>query len=234
MDVLAPLMETKSCTHCWEPVEAEVHFVGTRKLNFQVSCDACEEKRSVADEQERVVAAQKRQQDAFDRICPPLFRQSDIKRLPEAFVSACANWAHGPRGLGMVGPAGSGKTRCAWTLMRQQHFAGSSVHAITSIQLSAAAANQWHDDRHVKASAETTLSRCHSADILLIDDIGKQKFTDRAELELFHILDHRSSHNIPVIWTANADGRQLKSMLSPDRADPILRRLTEFADIIKL
>jgi len=234
MDILAPLMETKSCTHCWEPVEVEVHFVGARKLNFQVSCDTCEEKRSVADEQERVVAAQKRQQDEFKLICPPLYLESDPDRLPAQFREACDKWVYGPKGIGMVGPAGSGKTRCAWTILRRENFAGRTVFGVTSTQLAAAAANQWHDDNRVKALAESTLRRCHTTKILLLDDLGKQKFSDRAELELFDILDHRSSHHLPVIWTANADGRQLKAMLSPDRGDPILRRLTEFADIIKL
>jgi hypothetical protein len=57
--------------------------------------------------------------------------------------------------------------------------------------------------------------------------------TERAELELFDLLEHRSSHELPIIWTANAERGALKQMLSPDRGEPILRRLSEFTKIIK-
>jgi DNA replication protein DnaC len=235
MDVLTDtkaVTETKPCSVCWEPVTTTVVYIGTRKLNFEVMCDDCEKKHAHSAEQNAIAFAQKRQQEAFERLCPPLYWESESKRLPEAFLRKCENWTCGPQGIGMVGPAGTGKTRCAWILLKKHHFDGRSIFAVTSTSLSVAAAQQWHDDREVKAGAEKTLRKCHSVDILLIDDLGKQKFTDRAELELFDILDHRSSHMLPVIWTANADGRALKAMLSPDRGDPILRRLTEFSTII--
>jgi NitT/TauT family transport system ATP-binding protein len=68
--------------------------------------------------------------------------------------------------------------------------------------------------------------------VLLLDDLGKQKMTERAELELFDLLEHRSSHELPIIWTANAAKGDLRKMLSSDRGEPILRRLSEFTKII--
>jgi DNA replication protein DnaC len=69
--------------------------------------------------------------------------------------------------------------------------------------------------------------------VLLLDDLGKAKMTERSELELFDLLEHRSSHALPIFWTANAEKGALKQMLSPDRGEPILRRLSEFTKIIK-
>jgi hypothetical protein len=56
--------------------------------------------------------------------------------------------------------------------------------------------------------------------------------TERSELELFDLLEHRSSHELPIIWTANAAKGDLRKMLSSDRGEPILRRLSEFTNII--
>jgi DNA replication protein DnaC len=68
--------------------------------------------------------------------------------------------------------------------------------------------------------------------ILLIDDIGKGKMTDRAEMELFDLLETRTSHKLPTIWTANAKGDDLLRMMSEDRGEPIIRRLSEFSEIV--
>ena len=68
----------------------------------------------------------------------------------------------------------------------------------------------------------------------MIDDLGKGKMTDRAEAELYDLLEFRSSHKLPIIWTSNSDARGLLSMFSADRGDAIIRRLAEFSNIIKL
>ncbi len=39
--------------------------------------------------------------------------------LPAAKLAKVMAWNHGPKGLLLVGPTGTGKTRCAWLLMRR-------------------------------------------------------------------------------------------------------------------
>jgi DNA replication protein DnaC len=118
-------------------------------------------------------------------------------------------------------------------LMKRLHFENLRVFGITSTGFAKACADQWHDNPQAKALAEDTLTRCRRTKVLLLDDLGKAKMTERSELELFDLLEHRSSHELPIIWTANAGGAQLQQMLSPDRGEPILRRLSEFTKIIK-
>ena len=200
--------------------------------NFKVLCDDCERQRQLAMEQEEVAIVLERRQEAFNALCPPIYRESDPKRIRAAFLLESEAWEVSPNGLGFVGTAGSGKTRSAWMLLKRIHFSGVRVYGISATQFAKSCADQWHDNPEAKAKAEETLDRCRRTKVLLLDDLGKNKMTERAELELFDLLEHRTSHELPVIWTANAGREALKQMLSSDRGEPILRRLAEFTKII--
>ena len=199
----------------------------------KILCDDCDLKRIEMLQQEQAAEEQERRQEAFNAICPPLYRESDLGRIPAAFLRECEAWQHNPVGIGLVGPAGCGKTRAAWILLKRLHMSGLRVYGITATGFAKACADQWHDNNQAKAMAEDTLTRCRRTKVLLLDDLGKQKMTERSELELFDLLEHRSSHEMPIIWTANAGRESLKQMLSSDRGEPILRRLSEFTKIIK-
>lgn len=201
--------------------------------NIKILCDECDLKRIEKLQQEHAAEEQERRQEAFNAICPPIYRESDPRRIPAPFLAECAAWEFSPHGIGLVGPAGCGKTRAAWMLLKRLHFSGLRVYGITATGFAKACADQWHDNNQAKALAEDTLTRCRRTKVLLLDDLGKAKMTERAELELFDLLEHRSSHELPIIWTANAERGALKQMLSPDRGEPILRRLSEFTKIIK-
>jgi DNA replication protein DnaC len=133
----------------------------------------------------------------------------------------------------LIGAAGEGKTRAAWMLLKRIHMTGKKVYGLTGTQLAKFAADQWHSRAEDKRNAEEAIDRCRSVSLLLIDDLGKQKFTERAELELYDILEYRTSHLRPTIVTANSDGKELLQMLSEDRGEPILRRIQEFSTTIK-
>lgn len=200
--------------------------------NARILCDDCDLKRIKKLQQEMAADEQERIQEAFNAICPPLYRQSNPERIPAAFLRECEAWQYNPVGIGLIGPAGCGKTRAAWMLLKRLHFSGLRVFGITATGFAKACADQWHDDNQAKALAEDMLTRCRRTKVLLLDDLGKQKMTDRSELELFDLLEHRSSHELPIIWTANAAKGDLRKMLSSDRGEPILRRLSEFTKII--
>lgn len=199
---------------------------------MKILCEECDLRRIEMLKQEQAAEERERRQEAFHALCPPLYRESDPQRIPAAFLRECEAWEVSPHGLGFVGIAGSGKTRAAWMLLKRLHFSGVRVFGIAATAFAKACADQWHDDPQAKALAEDTLTRCRRTKVLLLDDLGKQKMTERAELELFDLLEHRTSHELPVIWTANAGRETLKQMLSPDRGEPILRRLAEFTKVV--
>ena len=100
------------------------------------------------------------------------------------------------------------------------------------LALARACADQFSDDTRRRNAADAEIHAAKAAAVWLCDDIGKQRMTDRAEAEFYDVLEHRTSHLRPTIWTANADGHDLRAMLSADRAEPILRRLVEFSEIV--
>lgn len=227
-----PAVQACATPDCFNSVEAPSGDLVRYFPSIRVLCDDCDLKRIEKLQQEQAAEEQERRQEAFNTICPPLYRESDARRIPAPFLSEIHDWQFGPSGLGLTGPAGCGKTRAAWMLLKRLHFSGVRVYGITATGFAKACADQWHDNAQAKALAEDTLTRCRRTKVLLLDDLGKNKFTERSELELFDLLEHRSSHELPVIWTANAAKGDLRKMLSPDRGEPILRRLSEFTKII--
>ena len=227
-----PVVEIRACSECFTPMECRVVEVFGRRLNFEVLCEPCAEKKRLECEAEEARLCAERLLKRFESLCPPLYRSSDPQRIPAAFLREIEAWQVSPRGLGFVAVAGRGKTRAAWMLLRRLHFTGHRVHGITATQFAKASADQWHDDPAVKAAALSRMEACRGAEVLLLDDLGKQKFTERAETELFDLLEHRTSHELPIVWTANAGKDELKKMLSPDRGEPILRRLVEFSKVV--
>ena len=100
------------------------------------------------------------------------------------------------KGLILYGPTGLGKTRTAWQIVRR---------AITEHQRSVIFLKDTEFGRQIERSYDTTyghdklLRRLSTVDLLIIDDMGKAKMTERLEADLFMILDARTDHNPTVI-----------------------------------
>lgn len=228
-----PVIEVGACSECFTPMRTEViSFLG-RRLDYAVLCECCQRRLTSEREAEEARNRAGRLAKAFDAMCPPLYRESDPRRLAGAFLRESEAWEFSPEGLGFIGAAGTGKTRCAWRLLRRLHFAGKRVYGLTATAYAKACADQFHDAPEVKAGAEAVLGRCRRVEVLLLDDMGKQRFTERAEMELFALLEERTGNLLPTLWTANAEKGDLKKMLSPDRAEPLIRRLVEFTKVVR-
>jgi DNA replication protein DnaC len=225
-------IETVACSECFKPFQNEVYVIAGRTLRFDSLCDECAEKAQRDYEKEMARAEQESRLLAFQSLCPPLYQDTDPALIYAPYVQAVESWEYGPQGLILVGPAGKGKSRAAWMLIKRWMLEGKRCYGTTATQLAKAAADQWHSRVEERNKAEFVIQECRGAGILLIDDLGKQKFTERAELELFDILEYRTSHKKPTIATSNADGKTFRQMLSEDRGEPILRRLHQFSTTI--
>lgn len=224
--------ETTSCVECWKPITVRTLSIWGRPMRFEVHCDECAKKaeeRALQDEEQRKA---KRREEEFLRVCPPIYQESDPSRLLPVFKQAVEAWRYGPLGLGFIGQAGTGKTRCAWMLLKRMSLEGRRIFGLSATQFARAAAGQWQEEAEARREAIDVLGRCRGVSVLLLDDLGKQKMTERVELELFDVLEWRTSHAKPTIWTANASPAALKQMMSADRGEPILRRLMEFSEVI--
>lgn len=206
-------------------------YQGRELLRRDECCDCVDQKAHEA-EMKELAQKRKRMEGIWSTICPPLYADTDPNRLPEHFRQVLNGWEYGPKGIGLTGEAGKGKTRAAFLILRKQHLRGISCAAITMTRFAMLCVDQFSDNRDRRGQAQDGLTDVREAKLTLLDDLGKCRMTERAELELFDLLEHRTSHLLPTIWTANASGDHLLSMMSNDRGEPILRRLSEFSEII--
>ncbi len=165
-------------------------------------------------------------------LCPPLYRDSDAAKLPLAasIIPEVLAWTRQPQGIGLAGNSGAGKTRLMFMLLRKLHFSGVRCKAITAKRF-----EKWcHRMFDKDDDARINIQAAHTIPVLFIDDIGKEKYTERVESEFYDLVEHRTSHLLPILWTANATGEQLAQMMGNDRGVPIVRRLREFSTVISV
>lgn len=223
-------MKKTNCETCGTEFEYKVFEWMGREVVAPRYCQPCADAAQEArDTEERLRMARFR----FLEICPPLYRSTDPKRIPAVFMEAIEGWEYGPKGIGIIGQHGIGKTRAAYLLLKRELESERTVAAVVSPMINELSVLQFSADDDARDTAIRMIRSFREADILLIDDLGKGKMTERAEMELYALLEHRTSHELPTIWTANAGSSYLLSSMSKDRGPAILRRLTEFSDIVK-
>ncbi|PYK25547.1 MAG: hypothetical protein DME52_08290, partial [Verrucomicrobia bacterium] len=71
-----------------------------------------------------------------------------------------------------------------------------------------------------------------SAELLFIDDIGKERLTESAELKLYSLMEERTANAKPILWTSNFVGADLRKIMSDNRGPAITRRLAEFSSVL--
>lgn len=239
MDAIDTILSTGQvqtvCERCKNPFEYNVgsnYYDKQRAVRWkrpfcpscQISVDEENELRLQTEAQQREI---ERRATYWNTLCPALYRESDRSRLPAALVRAAEGWQYGAHGLGFIGETGIGKTRCMFLLLhRLIHGDGKRVRYVPMAEFSMKIAKLGFE-------AETYVHELCGADVLLLDDLGKGKLTDAVQGHLFHITENRTANLRPILFTSNAGTAQLASMLSEDRAAPLLRRLGEFCEIIQ-
>lgn len=113
---------------------------------MKILCESCDIERIEELKRKQAKEEQERRQEAFFSLCPPIYRESDLNRIPAVFLRECRTWKVTPQGLAFVGKAGSGKTRASWLLLKRLHFSGVGVYGLTATQYAKACADQWQDN----------------------------------------------------------------------------------------
>lgn len=231
---IEPETKKATCERCCTEFEYELPNTNYARLHpvlyARRYCDACnaaaEADRKRQELEEKRQAEIERRGQYWDAVCPPLYRESDHNRLPVTLVNAADQWQFGPQGLGFIGESGKGKTRTMFRLIRRLiRDENRTVRYVPMAEFSMRIAKLGYE-------AEKYVGQFVDTGVLLLDDLGKGKLTDAVEGHLFHIVETRVANLRPILFTANAGVDRLSTMLSPDRAAPLLRRLGEFCDVI--
>lgn len=170
----------------------------------------------------------------FVSLCPPLYRETDVDRLPAAELATVLAWRMNPRGLLLVGPTGTGKTRCVWMLLRQLlgQRPETRIVAFDGLGWGIAVSKAYGDPEYT----ERWFDKVCQCDVLFLDDLFKAKMTEAQEQAVYGVFERRSAQMLPIIVTMNSTGKMILDRMTDqgraDRGEPLLRRMAEFCDVI--
>ena len=140
------------------------------------------------------------------------------------------------KGLILVGNNGVGKTHLACSIANELIKNGIPIIYGTLINLLAELKNTY--DVYNNISEMKIIKLYEKVDLLIIDDLGKEKPSEWGLEKLFTIINSRYENNLPVIITTNYDQNSLIDRLSIngeiETAKSIISRLYEMCYLVKI
>ena len=140
------------------------------------------------------------------------------------------------KGLVLVGNNGVGKTHLACSIANKLIENGTPVIYGTLINLLAELRNSYDTDNNI--SEMEIIKLYENVDLLIIDDLGKEKPSEWGLEKLFTIVNSRYENNLPVIITTNYNQNALVERLSfngeIETAKSIISRLYEMCYLVKI
>jgi len=169
--------------------------------------------------------------EAWCKICPPLFQDTIASRLPAEQLAKVMSWQYGPRGLILVGPPRTGKTRSVWLLLQRLYVEqGYTVKAYSGTHWAVEVMSRYGEPSSLRRWYEMLVT----VDVLFLDDPFKVRMTEAQELALWSVFDERSAYCKPILLTCNTDGNTLKMRMTEsgavERADALISRIREFCE----
>lgn len=216
------------CRECGADVMVPSFLAGKARA-YGVMCSKCCDRDSKEATHKIIESSKTIRADRWRSICPRDYLETKAERLPRGNkLAEVLDWNFGARGLFLMGPTGTGKSRCAWLLLKREFLAGRSVRHVDYSAALEYASRYSESARDVQQWIE----RFCETELLLLDDVFKSKLSDSFESALFIIISRRIEKQLPLLLTANDSGASLKERMTQDRGPAMLRRLKEFCDVI--
>lgn len=140
------------------------------------------------------------------------------------------------KGLILVGNNGVGKTHLASSIANKLIENGIPVIYGTLINLLAELRNSYDTENNI--SEMEIIKLYENVDLLIIDDLGKEKPSEWGLEKLFTIINSSYENNLPVIITTNYNQNSLLKRLSLngeiETARSIISRLYEMCYLVKI
>ena len=215
------------------PYEAIIFEGIDLSAQFKIMCDPCEladrKQQKLVERNERIARAKA----ILAQVIPPRMRDTDIthpdfnpdnwKLVSNAFEST----PH--RNILLVGPAGLCKSRMLALLCKRVAIRGHRIAWVTAHEF-ALLADRYKNFK-TRSDAQQELSALKYSPYLVMDDLGKQAWTNAIEEIFFAMIDHRYSHNLPTWFSCNTHPQNMlmEGQFSRDRGAAIVGRILEGA-----
>jgi len=173
----------------------------------------------------------------FPTAMPQVFHDTKIELLHPKVQSAL-NWKPDGDKSGLIfhGTTGLGKTRGIWEIVRKMWLAEIQKDKILQYnfltmrkleaKISSSFANQTH---------EKEIDGLINVELLVLDDLGKERLTSRMATDLFAIIDERSIARRPTIISTNFTGSTLIDRFDAKDKETgvaMIRRLKDYYHIV--
>jgi DNA replication protein DnaC len=183
----------------------------------QQVCPACVEKQEKAIRDARHAARVREQEQRLadagilGDFLTMTFERFSRDAQPEAFDAAwrfVEGWPGQP-GLAFLGEVGTGKTHLAVAIARAILMAGEKVRVVhvPTLTWRLATAEDW------AATARALVDPLESLDLVVLDDLGREKTTDRFAEALDRIVHVRHRDGRPLVVTMNLELAELRRHL---------------------
>lgn len=139
----------------------------------------------------------------------------------------------------LAGAYGLGKTHLACAVANNLIQQGKKVVFGTPSQLINAVQDSYNRVEAWEMTTRQVMDKFTKADLLIIDDLGKDRVTEFGIGRIYEIVDGRYSQGLPMLITTNESSTALVKRLTPKDGDSmtagaIIDRLFEVADIFQL
>jgi DNA replication protein DnaC len=160
---------------------------------------------------------------------PWLYRDTDKAKLLPKLVEMVDRFDfQNAKGLYLSGSFGIGKTRGLTLILRNCFDDGKTVMFLNAVDLGRLFYERSQGDKATRDKADHAISRARAVNVLMIDDLGKERATERFETEMYSLLEGRCSKGKPLLVSSNYRITELAARFSEDQGGAIIRRLTEF------
>lgn len=203
--------QSRVCTECGESYTHEPMILGdTDMLDHITICDTCTEKIELRAQQTK---RETKARNQWEESVPKEYRQTDCTHpgymRHMAVHRLSMSWLKGDHigqderrlMLGLIGESGRCKTRVISQVAKRIIWEGGSVLWLNSSRFQWACQHQFSDTDGKEASM--WLKTYRNASCLVFDDIGSLKSTETVSDNLYALLEHRTAHGLPMLWTSN-------------------------------
>lgn len=221
-------LEPNRCHLCGTKVEPFVtEFLGRPYVWPRFVCDA----RECVEEDKRQLEAKELEEHLKKAAAtvPAVIAQTDRKLLPSEKARTLTLWRPWDKehksSLYLCGPSRTGKSR----VMAQIAITVAAKWRVQPVWCDA-----WMLEDLIQAKPHKLLEAA-SQKLLCIDDLGKEKMTEKMASAIFKVIDFRCSNNFTTLITSNWTPTVMAERFHDTTiADAVKGRLTEFYDRVLL